>query len=212
MKKLTSKVIIFDFDGTLVDTFPKSFEILNELSQEYGYSKVHLTNTKELRELTTKQFLDLFDIPIYKIPFVLRRVQKVLNDHITRLEPIADIEKTIQALKNKGFILGLISSNIQKNIVDFINQYPKLDVFSFIYPNVIPYTKSFILNKVIKKHQLPASDFVYIGDESRDIRAAHKSKMPVIAVEWGFSTAEVLREYHPEYLVSSAKEILDIFS
>jgi phosphoglycolate phosphatase-like HAD superfamily hydrolase len=203
------KAVVFDFDGTLVDTFPKSVEILNSLAQEYGYSKVRIDDVDELRRLSTKQLLGLFDIPLLKLPFVLRRVQKELHQVITNLKPVRGLPKVLEQLHDKGFVLGIVSSNIEDSILDFLHRY-KLNMFNFVYGGVIPYTKQFTFKKMFDEQRIDPERTIYVGDEVRDVKASQKVDIPVVCVDWGFSTAEVLEESEPDFLISRPRELLGV--
>ena len=57
-----------------------------------------------------------------------------------------------------------------------------------------------------------AEEIVYIGDEIRDINAAKKAKVKVIAVTWGFNSKEVLSEYQPDALVDQPQELIEVIN
>ncbi|MGL5794649.1 MAG: HAD hydrolase-like protein, partial [Waterburya sp.] len=63
--------------------------------------------------------------------------------------------------------------------------------------------------QLIKDNQLNNSDVIYVGDETRDIRSARKSNVGIVAVGWGFNSAEILQEYQPDYLIYQPQELLD---
>jgi phosphoglycolate phosphatase len=52
----------------------------------------------------------------------------------------------------------------------------------------------------------------YIGNEDRDIHAAHKLKIPIIAVTWGYNVRELLATEKPDYLIDKPEELLGILS
>ena len=201
--------VVFDFDGTLVDTFPLAFEILNRLSEEYKYDPVDIDDIDELRKLTTKQLFGLFDVPLYKVPFVLKRVQKEMHQVITSLDPIPEIQMVLEKLHDHGYVLGIVSSNIEDSIIDFLH-FHQLNMFNFIYGGVLPYTKHYTFRKMFEEQRIDPETTIYIGDEKRDVRASKKVDIPVISVTWGFSTGDVLEKIHPDFMVDHPGQLLKL--
>ena len=65
------------------------------------------------------------------------------------------------------------------------------------------------IKEVIKKYKFTANELIYIGDETRDIEAAKKSKVKVIAVGWGFNSPEVLIAHQPDFFVETPRELVE---
>ncbi len=51
---------------------------------------------------------------------------------------------------------------------------------------------------------------LYVADEIRDINAALKSNVRIACVTWGFNTERALQNKHPDYIVSTPEELLDV--
>jgi phosphoglycolate phosphatase len=63
---------------------------------------------------------------------------------------------------------------------------------------------------MVSNHGLDRNHVLYIGDETRDIEAAHKAGVRVAAVTWGYNNAEMLKRFSPDYLVSRPHELLSL--
>jgi len=61
---------------------------------------------------------------------------------------------------------------------------------------------------VVREHKLDKNNVIYVGDETRDIRSARKSQIPIVAVTWGFNATEILSQHQPDYLVDHPSELL----
>ena len=81
--------LIFDFDGTLVDSFDCVIKQFNRLAEDYKFRKIDLEQVNELRHLNSKELISLFHIPFYKMPQVLYKARKSLHENITLLTPFA---------------------------------------------------------------------------------------------------------------------------
>ncbi|MEL6578529.1 MAG: HAD hydrolase-like protein, partial [Cyanobacteria bacterium J06621_12] len=81
-------------------------------------------------------------------------------------------------------------------------------LFRYVYSGTAIFGKHRVLNQVIKEHRIDKCEVIYVGDETRDIRSARKSNIPVIAVSWGFNAAEILAEHQPDILVDQPLELI----
>ena len=205
---MTARVILFDFDGTIADTYQAIAKITNQLSNEFGYKALNQDELLLLKNLSSREIVKRSEISIFKLPFLVRRVRAELSKEIAELSPINDIHQVLFELKNRGYILGIVTSNIKKNVEIFLANNHLNSLFSFIYSSTGIFGKHRVINQVIKDNKLHKSNVTYIGDETRDIRSARKSKIGIIAVSWGFNSADILQEYQPDLLVDQPQELL----
>ena len=206
---MTAKVILFDFDGTIADTYQAVANITNELSDEFGYKALNEEELLLIKNLSSREIVKRSEISVFKLPFLVRRIRLELNKEIAELDAISDMVRVLLKLKNRGYILGIVTSNIEENVNIFLNKHGLYSVFSFIYSGTAIFGKHRVLRQVIKEHKLEKSDVIYVGDETRDVRSARKSGIAIIAVGWGFNAAEILQEHKPDYLVDRPQELLE---
>lgn len=207
---MTSPVIIFDFDGTIADIRRTLVKIANELAEEFEYEPVTESEIIRLSNLSSKDVILQSPIPAYKIPFLLRRVKKELNQHIIHLRPFEGIEETLAFLKEKNCYLGIITSNLAENVLEFLRKNNLASYFDFVYSANTLFGKHKTINAVIRKHQLLKEKIIYVGDETRDIEAAKKSNIRVAAVTWGFNSADVLSQHNPDFIIDQPEQLQDI--
>ncbi len=198
------KYIIFDFDGTVADTLPHVVTI----GEKMLGIKVDPNEIEDLRNSTIKQIVKRFKIPLYKIPGLLIKARKMFKEHIHEVKPIEGLPQIIKQLDTEGYELLIISSNSATNIQKFLEAHNLRQYFTSIYGNVGLFSKVQAIKKVMKKQHIALNDCVYIGDEIRDIDAAHKVGIKVIATTRGLNGEQILRESNPDFLAKNAKEIL----
>lgn len=204
------KVILFDFDGTLVDSVEVGVAITNRLAIEFGFSPFSDAELQRLKTLGSREALKQSRIPLYKIPFLIRRFSQELNREIPDLNLFPEMKDTLLELKKQGYVLGIVSTNSVKNIQDFLRIQALVSTFDYIAASYTLFGKSRLIRRMMRQHNLHPSQVFYVGDETRDIEAARKSGVAAIAVTWGLNAPEVLATYHPDFLIHHPKELLKV--
>ncbi|KRH98219.1 MULTISPECIES: HAD-IA family hydrolase [Cylindrospermopsis] len=206
---MTQKVIIFDFDGTIADTLDALVTIANRLAREFGYMQISAKELKLLRNLTARQIIKYSGVSLFKIPFLVKRVKGELKNKIKDLQPIPEIPEALRELSNQGYKLGIITSNAQENVHEFLKCHQLDNLFEFVHSGVTIFGKNTIMSSVIKQRQIKPQTVIYVGDETRDIEAAKKANVQVIAVTWGFNSPEALARENPDFLIDHPRELLE---
>jgi phosphoglycolate phosphatase len=206
---MTAKVILFDFDGTIADTYQAIANITNQLSTEFGYKALDQEELVLIKNLSSREIVKRSEISIFKLPFLIRRVRDELSKEIAELDPIQGISQTLFELKKRGYILGIVTSNNHENVDIFLANNQLDHLFTYVYCSTAIFGKHRVLNQVIREHNLNVSDVIYVGDETRDIRSARKSHISVVAVSWGFNATGILQEHQPDYLIAKPSELLE---
>lgn len=205
------KVILFDFDGTIVDSVEAGILITNRLAKEFGFPPFDEETLEELKNLGSRGALKRSQIPVWKLPFLIRRFTQELNQEIPHLEVFPEMKETLLELKQQGNLLGIVSTNSIKNIQEFLRVQNLTSVFDVVSASYSLFGKSRLIQKIIRQQKLQPSQVYYVGDETRDIEAAKKSNVQSIAATWGLNSPEILLKYEPEFLINHPKELLDLF-
>ena len=201
------KTIIFDFDGTIANTFPIVINIVHEIVKRYGME----VTTAEGTSVGLKQILKSLKFPTLKIPQVLLEIKHRLGLKITdEVDLFDNMDFVLNSLSQK-YDLGIISSNSESNIQSFLDKYNLLNLFTYIHSDSSLFGKHVVLKRFCRKFKIKYDHVTYIGDEDRDILAAKKVKIKVIAVTWGkYNDKSLLEKEKPDYLVETPQQILDI--
>lgn len=207
---MTQKVIIFDFDGTIADTVDALVNIANNLAVEFRYAQITPEELVRLRNLTSREIFNYSGIPLFKIPFLLKKVKRELRNKIPELKPIPGIQEALVELKDNGNRLGIITSNSKGNVKEFLKINNLDNLFEFIHPGVTIFGKNTIINNVMRQKHLKTQDVIYVGDETRDIEASKKAQVKVVSVTWGFNSEEALAKQNPDFLIHHPRELVEI--
>lgn len=203
------KTIIFDFDGTIADSFLVVKNIVLNLSKDFGYKKPTEKEILQLKTKHPKEVMNTLGISYYKLPILLLRAKLEMHKQILNIRPIEGIENTLHSLKSKKYMLGIVTSNNKKNVIAFLKKN-NLDLFDFIQTESNIFGKSRALNQVVKKQKLDKKNVIYVGDEIRDIEAAKETGIKMVAVAWGFNDKAGLQKFHPDILINKPNELLSL--
>lgn len=199
------KAVIFDFDGTIGDSFKVAVEIAHQLTH-----RSQLADPDEIARLRRMRMLSValaLHIPKYLWPFLLLRGRRMMTKRLKEVQPFIGIADVLMTLHQDGYQLFIVSSNSRQNIESFLTQHGLSGYLTKIYGNVGLLGKAPVLRKIIKRNNLTPEEVIYVGDESRDIEAAKQVNMPCVAVAWGYNAPELLQEHAPMVIVHSAKQL-----
>jgi len=204
-----SQAIIFDFDGTIADTLSQVIKILNLYAPKHGLSAVPQKEIDKMKDYGAKEILAKFKISPIEAIQVIRVVRSEQKKSIAYVRIFPGIKDVIAKLKKQHLKVGIVTSNSKTNVQKFLKEN-KIKEIDFIYSENSMFGKANKLTKVIKAQKLNKSDVIYVGDEVRDIEAAHKAGISVIAVTWGFNSKKRLEQSKPDYLITKPEQILQV--
>src|SRR3989339_1657765 len=210
------KYVMFDFDGTIADTLPYSFQRFLEIAKALQLND--LSERQIVKEIRSKSYQELlrgsFKRAWLKLPYVVNMIKNMqieLEKEMENIKFFTGVKKFLFDLKKKGYKLAIISSNRIENINKFI-KHNDLDIFDFVHGKTDLFGKSGYLGKFLTDFKLDKSEVVYVGDEIRDVEACKKVGIKMIGVSWGLHTIEALRKAGVDYIVKKPREIFKILS
>lgn len=204
------KSIIFDFDGTIADSFDLVLTISNRLAAEFGYPRVQPEEVKRLKNLSSREIVRQSGVSMFQLPFLLQRLRRELQQEIGTLKLIPGMREVLLALKQRGHPLGIVTSNSQENVMTFLKAQDLHDVFDFVSSGLTLFGKGRVIRQAIRRNHLDEGNAIYVGDETRDIEAAKRIRIRVISVTWGYSSREVLASQQPDFLAEHPEELVKI--
>lgn len=115
------KYIVFDFDGTLVDSQNIFVPIYNQLAEKHGYKAVKEDEIEHLRKLTMTERCKQLDIPLYKLPILALEFYKLYQPAIKNLVLFHGMKDVLDELHKTGYGIAVISSNSEEHIRAFLH-------------------------------------------------------------------------------------------
>lgn len=207
MKPITT--LFIDFDGTLADSTQSMVGLINQLTLKYRLTPVEPQDYDQFRDLSLKNKLKKIGVRWYQVPFLVRDAQKLQHSEVKNLELIDGWKDALPVLSSQ-YALHIVSSNTQKTIADFLEHHNLGQYFSTIWADSSIFGKKKLIKKALASLKLQPNEVLYIGDEERDIEASKACDMRVIAVTWGFCSAQLLKSYQPDAVVGSVGELVGV--
>ncbi len=202
------KTVIFDFDGTIGDSFKVALEIAHQLT-----GKSELVDEKEvarLRTLSLFKAASTLQIPKRIWPILLIKGRKMMAERLVEVKLFPGIKQLIEKLYQADFQLYIVSSNSKSSIVKILNNYDMLMYFRNIYGGIGILGKTKTLRLITKQKNINKDCLLYIGDETRDIVAAKKNHIKSVAVSWGYMSKKLLLEQEPWAVVDSVNQLYSL--
>ncbi len=203
-----SKLIIFDFDGTLADTLGALMRISNRLAPEFGYLQIGDEQLANLKYLSAWEIVKLSKVALWKLPFLLKRVKEEFPDEVRNVKLFPGVTELLNTLKLQGYRLGIVSSNAESNIRSLLKQNHIEQLFDFV-TSASTFGKGKAIDRMMRQYHCPKSDAIYIGDEIRDIQAARSIAIRIVAVGWGFNAPTALIDRQPDLLITKPQALIN---
>lgn len=207
------KAVIFDMDGTLLNTLEDLCLSTNAALVKYGFPKRTL---EEVRQFVGNGAVNLMrkavpqgeDNPHFEdcLQAFQEHYGEHLNDHTGPYEGILDL---LQKLSEKGIPMAIVS-----NKPDFAVRELNKKYFGSLIGVAIGESKGVrrkpapdTVERAACKLGVELQDCIYVGDSEVDLQTAKNCKIPCMSVTWGFRGRELLLNLGAEYMAADAEEL-----
>lgn len=203
------KLMIFDFDGTLADSFPWFRDSINIAARKFCFNEVRPEAFEELRSMDSRDIIKTLGISRWKIPFLASYMRKLFTRNAHQIHLFPGIEAVLEELSRREIKLALVTSNSKTNVKKILGD-KVYSYFDFYHFDVSLFGKKKTYKKLVKKLNLYPSECLSIGDEVRDIEAAKSAGISSAAVLWGYAHAHGLTIKNPTHVIENIHDILNI--
>jgi phosphoglycolate phosphatase len=205
------KMIIFDFDGTLVNSFPWFVRMVNTIAAKYDFKQVATDEVEGLRGLSAMQLLRYLEIPLWKLPMIANYARNLMSQDRAGVEPFAGVDQLLATLHEAGMTLALVTSNSYENVVNVLGA-DNLALMSYMECDASVFGKRQHYRRVLKQSGIRPQDAISIGDEIRDIEASTQEHIPFGAVAWGYTHVDALKAHAPAEVFTQLDDILGLLA
>jgi HAD superfamily hydrolase (TIGR01509 family) len=214
------KAIIFDMDGTLIDSIDLYHRLIEDILKWLGEE---MPLTRELlfeclsqgRKISDIIFApDLDDRERVVTRFNLMALQS-FKDVFSRgeVELIDGVDGLFEELKIRGFSLAIVTSSMTEIVIPFLKARRLHGYFACILGrNEVPRLKPFPdpLLKCLEMLDVQSCDSVYVGDSAIDIQAGKAAGTATVGVLTGASDLSRLKAETPDVILDSVGDLLDV--
>jgi len=202
MNQKNKKLVIFDFDGVLVNTLEFSYAIHKEKNPSLTWNK--------FQDFSNGNFIDAINNVEsggnYIIPHDFK--EKYQNN-IEKINIHETLHKSITSL-SKEYQIAIVSSTYTYLIENFLNKENLRKYFSDILGTDVDRSKIIKINSLLNKYDVLPKDAVFITDSLGDILEGNVCGVKSIGVTWGIHGKENLEKGNPVSIIDNPLELLDI--
>ena len=208
--------VIFDMDGTVLDTLDDLADSVNYVLAEYG---MPARQKEEYRQFFGNGIRYAIrcavppDCPDDVIDGMLPVFREYYNRHcLDRTRPYSGIPGLMEELKNQGYKLAIVSNKIDSAVKElndrFFSDYVSIAVGE--KPGIRRKPAPDTVLAALEELNASGDEAVYIGDSEVDLQTARNAGLSCIAVLWGFRDRNLLAENGATLFAETPKDILSI--
>lgn len=212
------KAVIFDLDGTLLDTLGDLTDSVNEMLREFSCperspEEIRLFVGNGMKKLVERSVPEDFDKRNFDSAYEFFRLS-YKNNMKNKTRPYDGILNCLKKLKNFGIKI-IVTSNKNDDAVKKLCEEYFGELISFaagVKQDIPPKPDPTMVNNVIKELNIEKADCIFVGDSDTDILTAKNAGLESIGVLWGFRDGEVLEKAKADFVISQAEEIFNIIT
>ena len=210
------KLVIFDLDGTLLDTIADLAESANYALKQLGYP-THDVET--IRTFVGNGINKLLERALPSYEQTEENVIRMRSHFVPYYDvhnadlssPYPGIVNLLEDLQAKGIQIAVASNKYQAATVKLVKQYfPNIDFVEILGQregiNVKP--DPTIVFDILKKAKVSFEETLYVGDSGVDMQTAINAGIDAVGVTWGFRPRAELESFQPMGLIDKAEELL----
>ncbi len=216
-RDMEKKAIIFDLDGTLINTLDSLHTSVNMTLNELSLPLISMEQCRSfigngVRTLVKKSMRVnvevVEDSDLDKAMEIFNDIFKVYCGYNVR--PYDGIMETLHILKEKGYILAILTNKPHLQATEVVHEIFGNDLFTVVQGQVDelprkPDPRS--LWNVISTLSLSNDQCIYIGDSTIDIETGNLANVDTIAVSWGFDDIDDLRACNANKIICHPSDL-----
>lgn len=211
-------LVIFDLDGTLLNTIYDLGEACNYALRKLGYAQHPIPAYNYMVGNGVRKLMERAQPDADKevIDELLKYFKEYYGEHCTvDTKPYTGIPELLHELKDRHINMAVASNKYQAAVTKIIDYFfpdiPFVAVKGQVEGRPTKPDPSIIF-EILSNHPTPKAEVLYVGDSGVDMETARRACVESVGVTWGFRPVTELREYHADNIISSPEEILNLLS
>lgn len=212
------KLVIFDLDGTLLNTIDDLGMAANFALEKAGYPTHPITSYPYFVGNGVTRLLERVAPEEARNELAINQLRRLFmeyyEEHLTDFtKPYPGIPELLHNLRSNDISLAVASNKYQKAVEELINHFFGDMEWAAVEGNKDDYPVKpdpSIVFDILAKHPTPKSEVLYVGDSGVDMETARRACVESVGVSWGFRPVKELRENYADSIVHTPEEILNI--
>lgn len=200
-------LLIFDFDGTIADTWDWLADELIACSPRFASDPIDRAGLDRLRGLETSEMLARLGVSPERLPALVEHLRGRAEGAAAGFRLFDGMAGLLHDLHDLGDTLALVSSNSDTTVGTTLGD-GLMRLFSHRRCGIGPFDKAAAFKEIVEESEA-GGHAVAIGDETRDLDAAADADAGItsVAVAWGYADADLLRSRAGARVADTAEEL-----
>lgn len=200
MNPQNKKLVIFDFDGVLINTHDFAFASYKELNKDFTWEKFQDFSNGNFHKTVGSEMNDGFRVP---------EDEKWDEMYSEKIKELTITDLLVEIIKNLSldYILAIVSSSSTKCISNFLSK-EKITDFSDILGTDVHKSKVIKINSLLEKYNIKPNNAIFITDSLGDILEGNECNVKSIGVTWGIHPRETLEKGNPIIIIDNPMDLL----
>lgn len=212
------ELIIFDLDGTLLNTIADLAQSTNYALKTLGFSTHEETSYNFMVGNGINKLFERALPEGEKTEENIRRVRQLFILHYSKHNmdkscPYPGIPELLKELQQQEKQIAVASNKYQEGTEALVAHYFPEITFTAVFgqrEGITPKPDPTIVYDILEITQTPKEEVLYVGDSGVDMQTALNSGVTSCGVTWGFRPRTELEAFQPDYIINEAKEILSL--
>lgn len=208
--------IIFDLDGTLLNTLDDLADGVNYALQKYGFPAKSVEDIRRfvgngVRNLMELSIPDGLENPDFTT--CLQAFKEYYSKNMrSKTCPYEGVPELLAVLQEAGYKTAIVSNKFDKAVKELNRQYfgDQIPVAIGESPLIHKKPAPDCVYEALKELGVPAGEAIYVGDSEVDMQTAKNAGLPSVGVTWGFRDKEILVAEGADYMINHPLELIDI--
>lgn len=211
-----NKVVLFDLDGTLIDSAQDITDAMNKMLSNRGFDKITIEEMRSFLGAHAKEIVRLSikkEIPDSELDdCLIEYTNNYIGSGYPKTKPFDNIPEVLAVIKERGFRFGAVSNKPVEELVQLQSLFESLGIEEVlglsgeIPPKPNPYGARLIMEKLGGTEDTT----YFVGDGETDVMTAINANMNCVAVLWGNRNQEFLEKYGATVFAKKPTDLLDI--
>lgn len=209
------KLVIFDLDGTLLNTIDDLAVSANHALRQHNYPEHALPEYRFFVGNGISKLIERALPPEAREENIIRQVREdfvaYYQQHKTDFSvPYPGIPEVLAELHQKGILLAVASNKYHQGTTELIHHFFGDKLFTVVLgqrEHIPVKPDPTIVNEILEQTGIAKSETLYVGDSGVDMQTARNSNLISIGVMWGFRPRQELEENGACYIVDKAEDL-----